>query len=149
MSKTDKTLNKDVKHQLEAPFCKPSLVTGEGLTTLPIDNHETTASREAERIHLENIDRLSAMPQESIILEQDKLLKSLGMSDFSYHFATIIGLLVMSRFIKFEISSPILETLLCIECGSVLLSRLKKDQNVGKLLICQPILIGHCHINSK
>ena len=48
------------------------IVTGEGLK-------EGGSKEDAEKIHMENMDRLSSMSEAEIIQEQQKLLESLGM----------------------------------------------------------------------
>ena len=48
---------------------KSHIVTGEGLSK---------SSKEAYKIHSENKEKLAAMPEQEILEEQAKLLKSLG-----------------------------------------------------------------------
>ncbi|KAK3745680.1 hypothetical protein QZH41_019009, partial [Actinostola sp. cb2023] len=72
----------NIDHQTSqgSSFRPSNLVSGEGLMSPTSGHQHSAATREAERIHQENVERMSAFTQEEIMQEQERLKKSLDPS---------------------------------------------------------------------
>ena len=55
---------------------KSSLISGEGLMTMGVP--EETADEEVTKIHQENANLLSSLPEEEILIEKERIQQLLG-----------------------------------------------------------------------